>query len=241
MRTTIGDDKDNLALLRSLQKDLIRKEERQKEDARWNTFTEAVDNINCACGRRDLGELAAGVRRIKNLLRRPGVRKVLAQLEAKEGKEDKENGKKKPEGKCTCADCGKVIDGSVSPCAQGALCVDCGMKDRDVSPGEKEDKKDEKKAKKGTAFPPEMIGQGGGGDKQGVPPEKEPEEEPPKKKPEPKEPEKQPPGLRKKKGKKKNNKETNAKQWMKDKKKVRNEGKLRCRRYHMASMIEDNE
>jgi len=237
---TIADDKNNLALLRSLRKDLVHKDEanseKLREDARWDTFTEAVENISCACGKRDLGELAAGVRRIKNLLRRPGVRKTLARLESKEDKK----GDKKPEGNCSCADCGKVIDGSVDPCAEGALCVDCGMKDRDTPPGEKEAKKDEKKAKKGTAFPPEMMGQGGGGDKKGAPPgapQDEPEEEPPEEKPA-----KAPPSLRKKRGKKKKDKEKEkaaTKPFGKPNKTMRAESKLRCRKHRMAAVFED--
>lgn len=236
MKHSIGDDQNNLSLLRSLREDLVGKDEKQKEDAKWAAFEEAVEGIACACGKRNLGELASNVRRIKNLLRRPSVRKSLAQMEGEGNKED--NGKsEKPTGACKCAKCGKVVDGSTEPCAKGALCIDCGMKSREAPPDEKENKKDEKKAKKSTAFPPEMMGQGGGGKNDNTAPAGEPEEQPIDKAAKEKEPTRVS-SLRRKKTKKKD-KEAMPKGMDRSKKKMRAEGKLRCRNYRMASVFED--
>jgi len=155
MEVKLGD----LAALQRLRDSLIRddvSEERGRkrlDQERWSAFKRTAQGIIEAVDDQSLSGLVSSVRRMKNLLRRPSVKRDLAQMEAGgvSGKEDE-----KPEGSCACAQCGKTIDG-YNDCIKGALCVDCAMKERDVPPGEKAKEKDEKQAKKGTAFPPEMI------------------------------------------------------------------------------------
>lgn len=152
----------DLASLQRIRDALIRdelSEERGRErleQERWNAFKRTAQGIVESVDSQSLSDLVSNVRRMKNLLRRPSVKKDLARMEDKDpnGKEEK------PEGSCKCAECGKTIDG-YNDCIKGALCVDCAMKEREVPPGEKEKEKDEKKAKAGVAFPPEMIAPGG--------------------------------------------------------------------------------
>lgn len=157
----------------------IKQQEKPVEE-HWNDFVDASDKIKVACEDQDLSSLASNVRKMKNLLRRPSVKKELARLESDETSDAKvkelKGGKgkdEKPQGQCNCAQCGKTIEGSREPCEEGALCVDCGMKKRQRPPGEKDNKEAKKKAKKPTPFPPEMVGMAagqpgdGGGDSSG--------------------------------------------------------------------------
>lgn len=154
-------DQKNLDILRDMRDSLVEnskgREQRRRKAERWIAFDEVSQRISTACETQDLTELVSHVRKMKNLLRRPSVRKDLARLEDKEPK-------KEIDGVCKCAQCGKTIDGSEGPCVEGALCVKCAMKKRVEAPGEKDQEKAKKKAEKGIAFPPEMMGmQGGGG------------------------------------------------------------------------------
>lgn len=225
-------------------RDVPERNERERE--RWEAFTEAAEKIASSVGQRDLTELASGVRRMKNLLRRPSVRKDLAKLEANEKAPDKipQKGKDardddKPKGGCKCAECGSVIDG-YQDCVDGALCVKCAMKRRDAPAGEKDDKDTEKKAKKAIAFPPEMTGAGGEAGQE-LPPEEDPEEEPekdPKKEPPKKE---KPQSLRRRKAdKKKRDDEDEDEQGVKRKgKKQRRQESKRLRRRDYSRVLED--
>jgi len=155
-----GMDDNNINVLRGLRSQLIEDKEvvvqRARDNERWESFKKTSEAISESIEGQDLESLASHVRKMKNLLRRPSVKKDLARLESKEkgGKEEK------PEGSCKCSKCNGTIDG-YRECVEGALCPDCALKDRKAPPGEKEKEKDEKKAKKGTAFPPEMVGTGG--------------------------------------------------------------------------------
>jgi hypothetical protein len=108
------------------------------ERERWETLHRTASRIAEACDSHDLEELASSVREMKNRLRRPSIRKELARLEDKD---------KKPEGECKCAECGKLIDQSRSPCVEEALCVDCALKKK-TSSGDEEEKKKEKEKEK---------------------------------------------------------------------------------------------
>jgi len=173
----LGEVNGNMDVLRSMREQLIdvsSNKDMAHYKERWNSFGDAIGKMQEAIESEDLADLVAGVRKMKNLLRRQSVRKDLARMESDEkdlkngdkagavADSAKGNAEKKPKGKCSCARCGATIDGS-EECIKGALCVECAMQKRPFAPGEKEDKKDEKKAKKGTAFPPEMIGMGGMG------------------------------------------------------------------------------
>jgi hypothetical protein len=157
MQAKLGD----LAALKAIRDSLIQDKEsedrnRQRlEQERWESFQKTARGIVDSVESQSLPDLVASVRKMKNLLRRPSVKKDLARMEASEP--DKEEKKK---GSCKCSKCGKTIDG-YNDCIKGALCVKCAMKERDVVPGEKEQDKSEKEAKKGVAFPPEMIAPGG--------------------------------------------------------------------------------
>lgn len=168
MEFKLGD----LAALQKLRDSLIRDEmseergRRRLEQERWEAFKKTAQGIVESVDGQSLTDLVAGVRRMKNLLRRPSVKKDLARMEAS-GTGVGVDKEEKPKGSCKCAQCGETIDG-YNECVKGALCVKCAMKDRDAVPGETEKEKDAKVAKDGVAFPPEMIGGA-------VPPESSPE------------------------------------------------------------------
>jgi len=161
MKTGLGEK--NLTVLRDIRNKLVvsgdtaKKRNEQKE--RWETLGVAAQTISEAVEGQDLESLVSATRKMKNLLRRSSIRKELAQLES----EDSSFKKEKPKGSCKCAQCGATIDG-YRECISGALCPDCALKKRKAPPGEKEDEKAEKTAKKGTPFPPEMVGTGMGGE-----------------------------------------------------------------------------
>jgi hypothetical protein len=198
MKAKLGDLGQNLLVLRNLRDSLVHERKHkvtrsEVEEERWNTFSRISGMINGACEDRDLSALVSSIRDMKNKLRRPGVRKALERLEArdkpkvpkKDDSSDKDDssqkddspgkeispGKKKdnPTGECKCSACGKVIDGSKEPCVDDALCVKCALKSKVIS---KKDQ-DAKKAKKvGPPIDPGMGG-GGGGVDGGVPAEDE--------------------------------------------------------------------
>lgn len=153
MQTVKLGDLESLQKIRdSLIRDgLSETRERQRlEQERWDSFKKTISKMAEAVDGQDLEDLVSSVRRMKNLLRRPSVKRDLAQMEAED------QGKDKPEGSCKCSQCGKTIDG-YNECIKGALCVDCAMKNRETPPGEAEKEKDKKSAEKGVAFPPEMV------------------------------------------------------------------------------------
>ncbi len=230
MKGSLGDK--NMAVLRGLRESLISdsssKTEKVAEKNKWDDFSSIADSIKESVEDQDLTSLVTNVRKMKNVLRRPSVKKVLAQLEAV----DKKDKDKKPEGNCKCAQCGKTIDG-YRECVDGALCPDCAMKSRKSPPGEKEDQKASKKAKKGVAFPPEMIGMGGMGQEQGAPGQPpgaaqggDPDDTDKDEKPEPD----MKVAKKKKKKKKKFDDEENDSSFKREKKKAKTESRLRRRR-----------
>lgn len=162
-----GVDGKNMDVLRSLRSELIEntkvESERIRKDERWNVFQKTAAAISESINDQDLENLVSHVRKMKNLLRRPSVKKDLARLETEETSSSKKSdSKNKPNGNCKCSKCGKTVDG-YRECVEGALCPNCALKNRSTPPGEESKEKAEKKAKKGTAFPPEMVGMGGAG------------------------------------------------------------------------------
>lgn len=231
-------DQRNLDILRDMRDSLVEnskgREQRRRKAERWTAFDEVSQRISVACETQDLTELVSHVRKMKNLLRRPSVRKDLARLEDKEPK-------KEIEGVCKCAQCGKTIDGSEGPCVEGALCVKCAMKKRVEAPGEKDKEKAKKKAEKGIAFPPEMMGMQGGGGMVGgeEPPGGEPEQRAAA--PEPKvEPEKPKEIPKKKIPKKKKEKKDKNKEIGKAGKRPRIESRLRRRDFRRFGLDEED-
>jgi hypothetical protein len=162
MRVKMGDISGNINVLKDM-RDRLMAESRDSEtmiveDERWGSFFEVSEEIVLACENRDLDDLVVAVRKMKNRLRRPSVRKELARLEAKD---DDVSGKaKSPTGMCKCDNCGKVIDGSKEPCVDGVLCTDCALKKNVVSKKEQDRKKRKKAVHPGMAG---MGGEGGGG------------------------------------------------------------------------------
>lgn len=247
MKYRLGETKE-MNVLREMRESLIRqsnkKDQQALEEERWNSFGKAAQDIQESVENGDLKELVANVRRMKNLLRRPSVRRDLARLEQEDNdKEKKETVPKKdaPKGSCKCSECGGTIDG-YRECVAGALCPDCALKSRKKSPGEKDQKKAEKKAKKGIPFPPEMMGVGGGGEEPGgeggegeAPEEEPPEEEPPEEEP----PEKKPPKNQKRKKKKKVSPEKEDEQEVKPGKKSRRQENKRLRRRDYDRALEE--
>jgi len=159
----LGDLGRNVDILRQMRDRLVAEEGRAKEQEveqdRWDSFSEVASEIIEACDNRRLEELVTAVRKLKNRLRRPAVRKELAKLEADGGNDKIPAKKDKPiTGQCKCAECGKVIDGSKEPCVEDALCTDCALKNRVVSKKEQ----DKKKKKKGVPPTPGMGSEGGG-------------------------------------------------------------------------------
>lgn len=246
MKVSLGDAVGN-DRLREMRGQLIsddgQTEELERE--RWESFVEASNNIQESVEGQDLQTLVVSVRRMKNLLRRPSVRRDLAKLEGQEdtipssGNKDKEAVK----GSCTCSACGAKIDG-YRECVDGALCSKCALKKRETPPGESDDKKSEKKAKKAIPFPPEMVGMGGGGDDTTGADDTSASDEP-EEKPEPSakaDSGKVPPALRKSKLDKKKKKKKKVAPGDEDememkgggKKQRRNESKLRRRDYRRA-------
>jgi hypothetical protein len=125
----------NLEALRSLHDRLVVHRESAAEQERWTTLSGDAQRILEACEGRDLEQVAAAVRTIKNRMRRPSIRKELARLDESKEKEEK------PKGKCNCAHCGAVINGSKEPCLKDALCTKCGTEGK-VPKGEKEKSKE---------------------------------------------------------------------------------------------------
>lgn len=140
-------------------------------ESQWNSLKEIAESIAEACDDGDLEEVARRTRQMKNKLRKRAFRRTLEALESGEpigpkklpkksmdGEDEepkkkqppppkvpaKDKKEKKPEGECTCAKCGQVIDGSRNPCVEGALCTKCGLK-KTVDP---EDDKGKKKSSK---------------------------------------------------------------------------------------------
>lgn len=157
----------NVQVLRDMRNRLMEQEaEKHLEEERWESFSEVVEEIRHACEERSLDGLASATRRLKNRLRRPAVRKALAEMDEKSGDDPsaKIPAKKEtnPTGECKCSQCGKVIDGSEEPCLKDALCTDCALKKKVVS------KKEQDREKRKKAVPPSPgMGPDQGGDQGG--------------------------------------------------------------------------
>jgi len=173
----LGDLDSNLQALQDMRNQLILNKEAENhksvEREKWGALISASNQISEACEQQDLSELVRAMRTMKNRLRRPAIRRELAILDQMESDEkvasdrvsDKEKERKSgkdsdgnPTGKCRCAKCDKIIDGSEGKCVEGALCVDCAMKKDVVSQKDKDEKNREK------AVPPSgMMGGSGMG------------------------------------------------------------------------------
>jgi hypothetical protein len=142
--------KANLEILHSMRDQLIenRKQSLKEEQKsrRWKAIDGVIKGLMEAAEDRDLGKVAAKVRKMKNLLRKKGTKKELAKI--------KNN--------AVCSKCGKPLETVLGDeKVEGSLCVDCAMKSRVPVPGETQDKKNQKRADKISKFPPEaQMGMG---------------------------------------------------------------------------------
>jgi len=92
----LGDLGGSVKILKDMRDQLVENDRRVKiEEERWSSFGTAVSKISLACESRDLEQLVAAARELKNRLRRPSVRKELAKLEATKSSGDEAQKKKK--------------------------------------------------------------------------------------------------------------------------------------------------
>ena len=135
-----------MKILRGMKEALGGEGDKVTEVERWGTFRSISEDIMLACEERDLDALARATRALKNKLRRPAVRRALAEAEKE----------KIVSGQCGCAQCGSVIEDSEEECIEGALCSKCALKNKTVSLDSKAEKKARKSAAKVGMEKPEV-------------------------------------------------------------------------------------
>jgi hypothetical protein len=123
--------------------------------SQWKALQDISEAILEACKERDIEEVAASTRKMKQRLRRRHIRRALRAIESSEGK---------PDGECKCSKCGAVLDGSEGPCLDNVLCTKCAL-EKDPNSDKARDQETKKNGSSSISAKPKEDEEGSGADK----------------------------------------------------------------------------